>query len=261
MRMKVSSNNELSNNEEIFSKFGSYDLKDELTLTLPNNTMTLHDISDGKFLYQRVSQNEIIKKIIQSNSSQIKIELVPVLPIHIPSYKTDFFFLQFAEPLFINGLSNMKGQVSIPIEIGVFLLDQIIPVAFDFFSCDYQNARFGLYGLPIDGNLCKYAITSLENNHSILQSFDHAQLVIEIKNELEEPVNISKLVFPVIDHDLYFHGNNVVMDGLKATIKNRIGLQVVEMHQNNLKIPKGWCLATRDIQKKNHDFSMEKGFA
>lgn len=258
--MKASSNNELSNHEGIFSKFGSYELKDELTLILPNNTITLHDISNGKFLYHRVSQNEVIKKIIQSGSSQIKIELTPVLPIHIPSYKTDFFFLRFTEPLFIGALTSMKGKVSIPIEIGIFLADQIKPTTIDFFNCDYQNARFGLYGLPVDGKLCKYATTSLENNPSILQPLIYAQLEIEITNELEEPVNVSKLVFPVIDHDLYFHGYNVVMDGLKATIKNRIGLQVMETRQNPPKIPKGWSLAQRDTRKKNYDFSMEGGF-
>ncbi|HSB57526.1 MAG TPA: DUF432 domain-containing protein [Nitrosopumilaceae archaeon] len=258
--MKVSSNFE-STNKESLTKFGTYALTDELAFTFPNNTLTFHNMSDGKFLYHRLSPNEDLRKIIQADSSQIKVEVVPVLPIHIPSYKTDFFFLRFVEPLFIGGLSTMKGQVSIPIEIGVFLADQTKPSAFDFFSNDFPNARFALYGLPLDGKLCKYATTSLEGDPSTSQPLTCAQLPLEIINELEDPVSINKLVFPVIDHDLYFRGHNVLMDGLKGIIKNRIGLQVIEMRQNQLEIPNGWSLASRNIQKKNHDYSMEGGFS
>ena len=258
--MKVSSHFE-SINKEILTKFGTYDLTNELAFTFPNNTVTFHNISDGKFLYHRVSQNEEIKKIIQTDLAQARVELSPVLPLHIPSYKTDFFFLRFADPLFIGGLTTMKGQVWIPMEIGVFLADQTNPSAFDFFSCDFSNARFALYGSPLEGKLCKYATTSLEADHSTLEPPIYAQLSIEIINELEEPASVSKLVFPVIDHDLHFHGHDVVMGGLQGIIKNTLGLQVMEMRKNNLPIPNGWCLAPRDIQKKNIDYSMEWGFS
>ena len=86
----------------------------------------------------------------------------------------------------------------------------------------------------------------------------HAQLKIEITNELEGAVSIGKMVFPVTDHDLYFDGGKIMVDGLKATIKDRIGLDVIETKQ----IPRvsGTKHARRHVKKTDYKFSMELGF-
>jgi hypothetical protein len=117
-----------------------------------------------------------------------------------------------------------------------------------------------LYGTPEDGKLCKYSIISLDNKQIVSQPFIHAQFKIEITNELDEAASVGKIVFPATDHDLYYHGNKVMMDGLVATIKNRVGLHVVETVQNPITKPAGWNLASRDIEKTDYKFSMERGF-
>gem|GEM_PF-274352 len=257
----ISTNNELRLNENNFSNFGRYLPKDKLVLTLPNNTITLSRLGDGGFSYTRQSaENELVKKIIRTKSENFDIELAPVLPIHVPSYKTDFFFLRFTEPLYISQNTTTEILASFPIEIGLFLIEENKPGGIDYFSCDPSNSRFALYGPTEDGKLCKYAKTSLDEKQIVNQSFIHAQLKIQVINELEEVASIGKMVFPVTDHDLYFHGTDVMMNGFEATIKNRVGLHVVEIIQKPITNLEGWKLASRDIKKTDYKFSMEKGF-
>jgi hypothetical protein len=257
----ISTNNELRLNENDFSNFGRYLPKDKLVLTLPNNTITLSRLGDGRFSYARqTTQNELVKKIIRTKSENFDIELAPVLPIHMPSYKTDFFFLRFTEPLYISQNTATEVLASFPIELGIFLIEENQSGGIDYFSCDPFNSRFALYGPTEDGKLCKYAKTSLDEKQIVNQPFIHAQLKIQLINELEEGTSIGKIVFPVTDHDLYFHGTDVMMDGLEATIKNRVGLHVVEMIQKPITNLEGWKLAPRDTKKTDYKFSMEKGF-
>ena len=179
---KISTTDEFSKNNENFSDFGRYQLKDKIILNLPDNIITLCDLSDGKFSYTRNSQNETIKKIIQLNPNIHQIELVPVLPVHIPTYKTDFFFIRFEEPLFIAENSIMETLIYFPVEIGLFIVAQNKSSGFDFFSCDSSNSRFSLYGTPEDGNLCKYATTSLDNKCIVSKPFTYTQFRIKIVN-------------------------------------------------------------------------------
>ncbi len=257
---KVSTNEFSQTNEKTYSCFGTYDLQDDLILNLPNNIITLRNLGGGKFSYIRNSQNETIKKIIQATQNVHKIELAPALPIRMPSYKTDFFFLRFEDPLFIAENSTMETLVSFPIEIGLFLVGQGRSSGFDFFSCDPSNSRFGLYGTPEDGRLCKYATASLDCKRIVMQPFINTHLKIEIVNELNESASVGKVVFPVTDHDLYYDDGEVRMDGLQAIIKNRVGLHVMETVQNPITKPANWILASRDTEKTDYKFSMEQGF-
>ncbi|HSA97598.1 MAG TPA: DUF432 domain-containing protein [Candidatus Nitrosotenuis sp.] len=259
MTTKISHCDNPSNNKN-FSSFGRHQLQREIILNLPNNAITIEDLGSGRFTYVRNSQNTKIKKIIQVSQKTSHIELVPVLPIHVPSYKTDFFFLRFQDPAIITENSTFETQIAFPIEIGLFLVDQGKVSGFDFFSCESMGPYFGLYGTPENGRLCKYAISSLEENHLDLQQFLHAQFKIKITNELDKPTSVGKIVFPITDHDLYYNCNNVVMDGLYATIKNRVGLHVIETVQNPMKNNANWSLASRDTEKTDYKFSMDRGF-
>jgi hypothetical protein len=256
MKTEISHNESLK--DGVFSKFGPHHLDDGIILSVPNNTITLKDIGDGKFSYIRNS-DIIIKKIIQTNPQTSQIEIAPVLPVHIPSHKTDFFFIRFDESLFIEKNSTMQIEICIPIEIGVFLITQDTSSILDFFSCDPLNSRFGLYGTPEDGKLCKYYTTSASGNDTPIP-FMHARFKITITNELHESATIGKIVFPITDHDLYYHNNETIMDGLHAIIKNRVGLHVIETIQDPIVKPADWRLTPRDIEKTDYKFSMERGF-
>lgn len=256
MKTEIFHNGSLKDN--VFSKFGPYRLDDRIVLSMPSNTITLENIGDGKFSYVRNSES-IAKKIIQTNPQTSQIEIAPVLPIHVPSRKTDFFFIRFDESLFIEKNSTMQMEICIPIEIGVFIVTQDTSSGLDFFSCDPLNSRFGLYGTPEDGKLCKYHMTSASGNNTPTP-FTQARFKITITNELHESATIGKIVFPVTDHELYYHNNETIMDGLQAIIKNRVGLHVIETIQDPIVKPTDWRLAPRNIEKTDYKFSMERGF-
>lgn len=256
----MSSNEFSSQTSKGHTDFGKYVIKDQLIIKLPNNNIVCSHLNDNDFSYKRENtQDETVKKIIHPRTSDFQIGLVPVLPVHIPSYKTHHFFMRFAEQIYIARKSTMEVIVPFPIEIGVFLIDGKQAGLVDCFTCDQTTSRFALYGVPENGRLCKYAKIPIETQE-IHQPFTHAQLRIKITNDLDEDVSVGKMVFSATDHDLHFHRNDVMMDGLDATIKDRIGVRIIETAANPIKHTEGWKTAIRDMQKTDHGFSMEKDF-
>jgi len=238
--------------------FGRY--SQEGFINLPNNTISLTHLQGNNYSYARQgADGQTVKKTICTRSDNVSIEISPLLPVHTPSYKTDFFFIRFTEPIYITQNATAQVLVPLPIDVGVFLIDDEHEGMIDSFSCDPSNSRFALYGTPEDGILCKYAkiATTMQETNS---PFTYAQFKIEIANELDEPVTVGRIVFPVTDHDLHYHKNSVVMDGLVATVKNRLGLHVVETVQKTAAKAGGWQTSLRSIKKTDYKFSMERGF-
>ncbi len=256
--MSTSEFSSLAGND--YPEFGRYMIKEELVMNLPSQKITCRQLNDNSFSYKRESfGKEIVRKIIHPKTADFQIGLMPILPIHTPTYKTDFFFIRFNEQIYISQNSSMEVIASFPIETGIFLVEEEHSGLIDGFSCDPVGTHFALYGNPEEGKLCKYARIELESP-TIQQLFMHAQMKIKIMNESDEGVFVGKLVFPVTDHDLHFHKTNVMMDGLDAIIKNRIGVRVIDMVQNPITGIEGWKKAIRDTQKTDYKFSMERGF-
>lgn len=250
-------NLKLSNKD--YSNFGRYVVKDGLEISLPNNDMICSPLNKDTFSYKRKNSESAIKKIIQPRSSDFEIGIMPILPVHVPSYKTDFFFMRFDEEVYVSQNAAVETDILFPIEIGVFLVEQERAGLIDCFSCDPDNARYALYGPPENGRLCKYAYMSFEK-HDTHQPFVHAHMKLRITNELDDGAMVRKIVFPVTDHGLYYHHSDVIMDGLGVTIKNRLGIKVAETVQSQISGIEGWHTAIRDTQKTDYRFSMEGGF-
>jgi hypothetical protein len=241
-------------------KFGKYVIKNGTTLSVSKNKIQFTKIDKDKFSYIRNDpENKSTRKIIHHKTTDLEIELVPILPIQLPSYKTDFVFLRFAEPIFISSKSTTEITIPFPIEIGVFLITDGHADMFDCFSCEPSYSRFGLYGTPEEGKLCKYAKIPLFFDKNTLSSLAHASLKIIVENELEESAHIGKIIVPASDHDLYYNDENVMMDDLKIVIKNRGGLRIIEVVQKQMTKPENWSLS-RNIKKTDYKFAMEWGF-
>jgi len=256
----MSTSNFQSSTANEHTDFGKYILRDKLSLNLPNNEIICTRLNDTSFSYKRDSQEtDPVKKVIHSQTADFEIGLMPLLPIHVPSYKTDFFFMRFTEQMYISQHSVAEMLISFPIDIGVFLVENDKAGLLDSFSCDMTNSRFALYGPPDNGKLCKYVQIPIEDQ-SVQQPFVHTQIKLRIANELDEGVMVGKIVFPVTDHKLYYKHSSAVMDGLTATIKSRIGVTVVDTVQNPISGIEGWMQALRDVQVTDYKFSMEKGF-
>lgn len=256
--MSTSEFSSLAGND--YSEFGRYIIKKELVMNLPNHKITCSELNENSFVYKREAfGQEAAKKIVRPKTADFQVGLMPILPIHTPSYKTDFFFIRLQEQIYMSQNSAMEIIVPFPIEIGVFLVEEDHSGLIDSFSCDPIGTHFALYGSPEEGKLCKYAQIKIESPN-MQQLFTHAQMKIRIANESDDGVFVGRFVFPVTDHDLHFHKTSVMMDGLNATIKNRIGVRVIDMVQNPITGVEGWKRALRDTQKTDYKFSMERGF-
>lgn len=243
-----------------FSKYGRYSVKDRLELEFPNTKIIISSIDNEKFSYQRTdSENESINKIISAKDAKLEIEIAPVIPINLPKHKTDFLFLRLTEKLFLNKNASAEVFIPLPIEIGVFYVEHNKTEPFDFFTCETLHSRYGLYGPPEEGMLCKYAKISLMKNNEE-SPFVYAKMRVFVHNELDKGVSLGKIVFPVTDHELYYKDAKVQVDNLKVAIKHRGALEFVEVVQNTIQKPDGWVRSPTHRHKPDYKFSMEKGF-
>jgi len=243
-----------------FSKYGRYSVKDRLELEFPNTKIIISSIDNEKFSYQRTnSENESTNKIISAKSPGFGIEIAPVIPVNLPKHKTDFLFLRLIEKLFLNKNASTEVFIPLPIEIGVFYVEHDKAEPFDFFTCDPFHSRYGLYGPPEEGKLCKYAKVSLMSANEE-SPFVYAKMKVFVHNELDKGVSLGKIVFPVTDHELYYKDANVLVDNLKVAIKHRGALELVGVIQDTVKKPDGWTKSPTHRHKTDYKFSMEKGF-
>jgi uncharacterized protein len=216
--------------ETTFSNYGIYDLGDNLELLLPNTLITFQRISDDAFSYFREdSEGKIIEKIIPVKSNDVKIKLVPIPPLNHPAKRTNYVFLKLDKEIHLGENSAASIFVHCPIEIGIFLIYGDNHEPLDWVTCNPLNSRFGLYGSPDTGKLCKYAEVSLATDYDDSVSYVNAVMHIVIENTLSFAQTISKVIFPITDNNLYYKDSRSIIDGIKIIMKKRAAVNIAEV--------------------------------
>jgi len=78
--------------ENKFSNYGHYDVSDKLDLHLPKTEIHLEGKSDNRLSYYRKnSSNQEIRKSILRSGGSTRLELCPILPLHLPVKKNKRF--------------------------------------------------------------------------------------------------------------------------------------------------------------------------
>jgi len=225
------------NSEETFSNYGIYDLESDLELLLPNTIIKFHRISDNAFSYFRKnSEGKIIEKIIPVKSNNLKIELAPIRPLNYPARRTSHMFLQFDKEIYLSENSAASIFVHCPIEIGIFLVHDLNHDSLDWITCNPLNSRFGLYGSPDTGKLCKHAKVSLATNYDDSDSYLEGVMQIVIENTLSFGQSISKVVFQITDNSVYYQDSKTIIDGIKVTMKKRAAVNIADVKPTPLEI-------------------------
>jgi len=216
--------------ENTFSNYGVYDLVDDLELSLPNTLIKFQRISDNAFSYFREnSEGKIIEKIIPVKSNDIKIELAPIRPLNHPARRTNYVYLKFDKEIHLGENSAARIFVHCPIEIGIFLIHNDNYGPLDWVTCNPLNSRFGLYGLPDTGTLCKYAQVSLATDYDDSISYVQGVMQIVVENTLSIAQTISKVVFSITDNSLYYKDSKTIIDGIKITMKKRAAVNLADV--------------------------------
>ncbi len=213
-----------------FSKYGLYTVNENLELTLPDTVIKFEKIDENAFSYFRQdSEGKIIEKIIPVKSNVLEIELAPIRPLNHPARRTEYVFLEFDKEIYLSQNSTASIFVHCPIEIGIFLIHDSKQESLDWITCNPLNSRFGLYGSPDTGTLCKYAEVSLATDFSDSVPYVEGVMKIVIENNLESGQTVSKVIFPITDNALYYENSKSILDGIKVTLKKRAVVSIADV--------------------------------
>jgi len=225
------------NSEPTLSNYGIYTISENFEFTFPNIEIKIERVGEHVFSYIRKdAENNIIKKVIPSISSDLTLELCPIRPLNHPAPRTSHIYLDFETPIFLSENSAATVFVRCPIEIGVFLVHGGHKDSLDWFTCDPINSRFCLYGPPESGTLCKYTNSEIVESYEDSIPFYNAVLKIDIKNQLNKGFTISKIVFPITGNSLYYKNSKSIIDSLVATLRKKLTLEVIDIDANPIKI-------------------------
>ena len=222
-------------NSGSFSNYGIYDVTDQLELSLPNTAIKFERVGENAFSYSRTdSEGNTAEKMIPADSNELKIELAPIRPLNHPARRTNFVFLKFDKEIYLSEDSAASIFVHCPIEIGVFLLHGTHRESLDWVTCNPLNSRFGLYGSPDTGTLCKYAEVTLATDFSDSIPYVEGVMKIIIENTLETGQTVSKVIFPITDNSLYYEDSKAILDGIKVTLRKRAVVSIADVQPDPL---------------------------
>ena len=223
------------NMENTFSNYGVYDVDDALELVLPDTEIKIERVGDNAFSYFRKnSDGKIIEKMIPVKSEKIKIELAPIRPLNHPARRTNYVFLKFDKEIYLSSNSAASIFVHCPIEIGIFLINGSDRESLDWITCDSLNSRFGLYGSPDTGTLCKYAEVTLATDMTDSIPYVEGVMKIILENNLDSGQTVSKVIFPITDNSLYYEDSKSIIDGIKVTLKKRAVVSIADVKTDPL---------------------------
>ena len=216
--------------KSVFSNYGVYDVAENLELSLPNTAIKIERVGEKAFSYFRKdSEENIVEKMIPVRSNEVKIEIAPIRPLNHPARRTNYVFLKFDKDIYLSHDSAASIFVHCPIEIGIFLIQDSHKDPLDWVTCNPLNSRFGLYGSPDTGTLCKYAEVSLATDYNDSIPYVEGVMKIIIENTLQTGKTINKVIFPITDNSIFYEDSKTIIDGIKVTLKKRAVVSIADV--------------------------------
>ena len=241
-----------------YSKYGFYEIDEKLELFFPSVEVRISKDDEGNFSYLRKdSEGNMTEKIIPSISKKIKIEVAPIRPLNYPARRTNFVYLKFDKEVFLSEGTSTSFLVRCPVEVGIFLVHNSRKDSMDWFTCDPSSSRFGLYGSPDTGKLCKYYKVPIVKNEFDSELHLSCVMKVSFENLLERGYSITKAIFPITDHLLYYKGEKSQLDSLKVTLRKRMAVEYVETAE--IRLTQTDWIQSPSWEKDTQTPSMEMG--
>lgn len=208
--------------KQITPNYGIYDIKENTEILLPSITVRIVKDNEKRFFYSRIdSEGNQVEKIIPTDQDKITIEIAPIRPLNYPARRTNFVFLKFEKEVFLSEAASTSFLARIPIEVGIFLVHNGHKDSMDSFSCDPSRARFGLYGSPDTGILCKYFKVPIVTSDFDSEIYQSCVIKLSFENQLDRGYSIEKVVFPITDHSIYYENDKAQIDPLHVKLRKR----------------------------------------
>lgn len=212
-----------------YSKYGVYEINEELDLFFPSVEVRIKRRDETNFSYLRKDpEGKIVEKIVPVSEDVMKIEVAPIRPLNYPAHRTNFIYLKFDNEVFLSKNASTSFLVRCPVEIGIFLVHDSHKDSMDWFTCDPSNSRFGLYGAPDTGNLCKYYKVPIVKSELDSIRYQNCVMRLNFQNSLDRGYSITKAIFPITDHFLYYKDDKAQLDSLNVTLRKRMAVEYVE---------------------------------
>ena len=208
--------------KQITPIYGIYEIKENTEFLFPSIIARITKEQEKSFSYSRVdSEGNKIEKIIPANEDKITLEVAPIRPLNYPARRTNFVYLDFDKEVFLSEGASTSFLVRCPIEIGIFLVHDSHKDSMDSFTCDPSRSRFGLYGSPDTGILCKFFKVPIVKTEFDSEPYHSCVVRLNFENQLERGYPIKKVVFPITDHSIYYEEKKAQLDSLQVKLRKR----------------------------------------
>jgi hypothetical protein len=104
----------------------------------------------------------------------------------------------------------------------------------DFVTCDPKKSRFGLYGSPDTGQLCKYAKVTMAKDMDDSTPYINGVLKVVIENNLSSGQSVSEVVFPIIENSVYYNDSKAKMDGINVKLRKRAVVNISDVKVDSI---------------------------
>ena len=244
--------------KQIHPNYGIFEIKENVELIFPSIKAQIKRDHEKSFFYSRVdSEGNKIEKIIPSDQDKITIEIAPIRPLNYPARRTNFVYLDFDKEVFLSEGASTSFLVRCPIEIGIFLVHDTHKDSMDSFTCDPSRSRFGLYGSPDTGILCKYFKVPIVKSELDSEPYHSCVVRLSFENLLERGFSITKVVFPITDHFIYYENQKAQLDPLQVKLRKRGVVEFAEAFETPLQ-DMTWAKSP-SWEDDTHTPSMEMG--
>ncbi|WP_187146526.1 DUF432 domain-containing protein [Nitrosopumilus maritimus] len=234
-----------------YANFGTHDVDEPLSLTFANNEIQISKTNTNQFQYMRISSDSHIRHALDVGDD-VKIHICPMLPLNVPEPITSLLYLDLQNPILVGKSVSAEISLKCPIEIGVFAKTPKEDVLVDSFSCDPLLSKFALYGLPTDGDFCKYS--KIDDKEKI-KPYHHAVVNVKIKNNLDHAVKVGKIVFDASSQNVYYSNNKIIVDSISMEINDeKHATLTVSPCSDNLE------KSLRTVPEKSQPFVMDSGY-
>ncbi|MBT8251897.1 MAG: DUF432 domain-containing protein [Nitrosopumilus sp.] len=220
----------MGDSENDFSAYGIYTIKEKAEFSFLGVTIKIEKIGEHVYSYFRKdTEDNLLKKVIPVTSSELTIEISPIRPLNYPARRAAHVYLDFETPIFLSEGSAASVFVRCPVEIGIFLVHDGHKDSLDWVDCEPFNSRFCLYGSPESGTLCKYAPSEIVDSYDDSTPFTDGILKVDLKNDLEKGLTISKIVFAANEVSVYYKNTKAMFDSLKVVLKKKLTIEILDV--------------------------------
>ncbi len=177
--------------------YGEIKNRVEITTLQAKTVISISKTING-VVYARETEDIEIHRIISSKNT--KVVLQPVFSVFYPDISrqyTEYILVKLSKPLDIAPQETLKAYITIPVDLGVTVIDGEKAYFIDLVPCN--NMKLILYGSVNEGVIARYheASIAIAKNVGEVDKPGLSIAELEIANKLHEWITISKILVNV----------------------------------------------------------------